>query len=98
MVKTKKFNLAEYIKTEQDTLDFLSAAAQDPDPKVFIAALSAAVRIRGMTAVAREAGVNRESLYMTFSANPRYETIVKLTRALGCSLSVVPLPPGSQPR
>ncbi|MDR3037959.1 MAG: putative addiction module antidote protein [Candidatus Adiutrix sp.] len=67
---------------------------EEPDPNIFISALSTVSRLRGMTAVAKESGVNRESLYRTFSAGtkPRYETIVKLTRALGFSFSISPLP------
>ena len=70
------------------------------DPEFFLAALAQAVRARGINGLAREAGVSRESRYKTLASGskPRFETIVKLTRALGCSLSIASLSSDPQPR
>ncbi|WP_422631064.1 addiction module antidote protein [Photorhabdus stackebrandtii] len=61
------------------------------NPNVFLAALKDVIKARGVTDVAREASVSRESLYKTLTpgAHPRYETISKLLSAMGVKLSVV---------
>ena len=58
------------------------------DPEVFMAALATAAKARGMTQLAKDAGVSRESLYKNLApgAKPRFETVMKITRALGVAL------------
>jgi probable addiction module antidote protein len=89
-VKTKKFDIAEHLQTENDIRDFLSEVAATGNESDFIHALSTAARAMGMTEVAKKAGVTRASLYKSLSenGNPRFETISKVTKALGCRLTV----------
>lgn len=57
----------------------------------FIHALNTAARTKGMTKIARQAGVTRASLYKSLApgGRPRFDTIVKVIKALGCTLAVV---------
>jgi probable addiction module antidote protein len=68
-------------------LNEVAATGNESD---FIHALSTAARAMGMTEVAKKAGVTRASLYKSLSetGNPRFETISKVTKALGCRLMV----------
>ena len=61
------------------------------DESDFIHALSIAAKAKGMTEVAKEAGVSRSSLYKSLAENasPKFSTISKVTKALGCKLAVV---------
>ena len=89
-VKTKKFDIAEHLQTENDIRNFLNEVAATGNESDFIHALSTAARAMGMTEVAKKAGVTRASLYKSLSenGNPRFETISKVTKALGCRLMV----------
>lgn len=89
-VKTKPFDVAEHLETEQDILEFLAEVLATGTTSDFIHALNTAARAKGMTEVARQAGVTRASLYKSLSTdgNPRFETISKIVEALGGHLSV----------
>ncbi len=92
-IKISKFDISEYLKTDEDMVEFLQASLEEGDLKVFISALNAVVRLKGVSALAREAGVGRESLYKSLApgAKPRFETIMKITSALGFPLGFLPL-------
>jgi len=85
------FDISEYLDNDEVIAEYLSAAAEDPNPDVFIAALGDVAKARGMAQIARSAGLGRESLYKALSkgAHPRFETINAVLRALGVKLSVV---------
>lgn len=84
------FDVANYLKTDQDIKLFLKESANSGDMSDFIHALSTAARAKGMTEVAKQAGVTRASLYKSLSddGNPRFDTITKIVEALGCKLVV----------
>lgn len=86
------FDAADYLDSEEAIAEFLAAAMEDPNPDVFLSALGAVTRARGVDRIAAEAGLGRESLYIAIApgAHPRYETIQKLLRALGVQMSVSP--------
>jgi probable addiction module antidote protein len=90
--KTKAFDAASYLKTEEDMVAYLEAAFEDDDPAVVAAALGDIARAKGMTQVAREAGLGRESLYKALSpdGNPELATVMKVVKALGLSLHARP--------
>ncbi|MFM7513443.1 MAG: addiction module antidote protein [Cyanobium sp.] len=69
---------------------YLEAALQDGDPQVIAAALGDIARAKGMSQIAREAGVGRESLYKSLSAmgNPELATVLKVISVLGLQLHV----------
>ncbi|BCO09267.1 transcriptional regulator [Desulfolithobacter dissulfuricans] len=89
-LKTKPFDIAEHLKTAEDIRLFLQEVAATGDEADFIHALSIAARAKGMTEIAKKAGVTRASLYKSLSedGNPRFTTISKITKALGCKLSI----------
>lgn len=89
-VKTKPFDIAEHLETEEDIREFLQESLDTGDESDFIHALSIAARARGMTEVAKAAGVTRASLYKSLSndGRPNFATVYKVTKALGCKLRV----------
>ena len=84
------FDAADYLDDEATIAEYLAAALDDPNPDVFLAAVRDVARARGMTRLAHDAGLGRESLYKALApgAKPRYETVVRLLHALGVKLNV----------
>jgi len=93
-VKTKPFDPAEYLDTNEGIATYMTEALETGDPAFVADALGVIARARGMTEVAREAGVSRESLYRALSTdgNPEFGTVMRVARALGLRFSVIPLP------
>jgi probable addiction module antidote protein len=92
------FDAADYLDNDRIIAEYLSAAVEDADPNVFLAALGDVARARGMAQVAKDAGLGRESLYKALSvgAHPRFDTVSAVLRALGVKFTVVaarPQPP-----
>ena len=94
-LKTRKWDVVEHLKTEEDMALYLQACLNEaPDDAAFIAAaLGDIAKARGMTQLARDTGLGRESLYkaLTPGAKPRYDTMLKLLHALGVKLSATPV-------
>lgn len=90
-LKTYKWDPARHLKTNKDRAAYLEAALEDGDPGVIAAVLGDIARSKGMARVAKKAGLGRESLYKALSkeGNPKLETILKVTNALGLKLTVV---------
>ncbi|MHB8454021.1 MAG: addiction module antidote protein [Acidiferrobacterales bacterium] len=90
-MKSVRFKTSDYLRTKKDVVDYLNAALEDDEPAVLPEALrNIAQTMGGMSALAKAAGVSRESLYRTLSrgGNPRIETVTELIRALGFKLTV----------
>lgn len=89
MMKTSKFDAVHYLDSEEMMAEYITAAMEDPNPDVFLTALSDVAKARGMAQLAKDTGLGRESLYKTLSpgAKPRFDTIMKITRALGVPLA-----------
>ena len=89
-IETKAFDIAEHLNSPEDIRTFLQEVVETGDESDFIHALNTAARAKGMTEVAKAAGVTRASLYKSLSegGNPNFSTISKVTKALGCKLSV----------
>jgi len=87
----KEFDAAAYLNDDGVIAEYLSAAAEDPNPDVFVAALGDVAKARGMAQIAKDAGLGRESLYKALSigAHPRFETINAVLHALGVKFVVV---------
>lgn len=92
MTKFAPFDAADYLDDEESIAEYISAALEDPNPDVFLAAVRDVARARGMAQLAKDAGVGRESLYkaLTPGAKPRYDTMLKLLHALGVKLTASP--------
>jgi probable addiction module antidote protein len=90
--KTKPFDPAEYLDDPEAIAAYMTDALDSDDPAFIADALGVVARARGMSEVAREAGVSRESLYRALSAegNPEFATVLRVVRALGLRLSAVP--------
>ena len=88
--KTVPYDVAEQLRTPEEMAAYLDAWFEEaPEDAAGIArALGDIARARGMTQVARAAGLSRESLYKALSANgnPSFATILKVARALGVRL------------
>ena len=92
-MKTVPYKTADYLHTDKAVAAYLNAALEDGDPAVLLVALRNVAEAKGgMAALAKAAGVSRESLYRTLSrkGNPKVETMTTLLRALGLKLTVAP--------
>ena len=89
-VKTTPWDATEHLKTEEDMAAYLEAAIEDGDPVVISAAIGDIARAKGMSQIARETGLGRESLYKALSpgGNPEFATIIKVVRALGLKFHI----------
>lgn len=90
--RTTRWDPVANLRTEAQRAAYLEAALEDGDPGVVAAALGDIARAKGMTEVARDAGMGRESLYKALSAdgNPELATVLKVVRALGLELRAAP--------
>jgi len=89
---TMPWDPAEHLKNEDDMAAYLEAAFDEDDPALVAAALGDIARAKGMTKVAQETGLGRESLYKALSpsGNPELATIMKVVSALGLKLHATP--------
>ena len=94
---TTPWDPADHLKDEGDMVAYLEAALEEGDPTLVAAALGDIARAKGMSQVAREAGLGRESLYKALSpaGNPEFATILKVVAALGLQLHAAPASPRS---
>ncbi|WOS62175.1 addiction module antidote protein [Sinorhizobium fredii] len=90
MVKTKVWDPSEHLDSEEMNFAYINAALEDGDPALFAAALGDVARARGMTQIARLAGVSRESLYRALSTegHPEFATVIKVLKALNLKFTV----------
>ena len=90
MVKVTEFDASAFLDDEEVIAEYLTAALEDENPDVFLAAVGNVAKARGMTAIAESTGLGRESLYkaMTPGAKPRYDTVLKVLHSLGVKLTV----------
>lgn len=97
-MKITKFDIIDHLDNEEVIAEYLAAAMEDPDPNVFLVALGDVAKARGMAQLAKDSGLSRESLYKTLApgAKPRFETIVKITKALGVPMTPTATGGGSQ--
>jgi probable addiction module antidote protein len=86
--KLVSFDAARYLTDDAAIAEYITAVLETDDPDLLLAALGDVARARGMAQVARDAGLGRESLYkaLTPGAKPRFDTVLKVARALGVQL------------
>jgi len=93
-LKTHPFDAAEYIEDDEAVAEYLEEAMkiamEDSDPSFLAVALGTVARARGMSQIAKEAGLSRESLYKALGSegNPEFGTVLKVLQALGLKLSI----------
>ncbi len=92
MAKTTRFDAADFLDTERRQVAYIAAALESGDADFVRDALGIVARARGMGEVAKNAGLNRESLYKALgeSGNPEFSTVMRIVRALGLTLSARP--------
>lgn len=92
-LKTYAWDAADHLNTKEDIAAYLEAALEEDDPSLIAAALGDIARSQGMTHIAQETGLGRESLYKALSSegNPEFATVLKVLRALGLRLQIVPM-------
>lgn len=88
-VKLLPFDAARYLTDDESIAEYLSAVLDTGNADLLLMALGDVARARGMTQVARDAGLGRESLYKALApgAKPRLDTVLKVARALGVRFS-----------
>jgi probable addiction module antidote protein len=92
-IKTRPFDMANYLGNEEEIAEYLRQVLEDGDPAELAAALGDIARARGMTQLARDTGLSRESLYKSLSGEraPSSDTLFKVMRALGFQLTIQPI-------
>ena len=90
MARVTEFDASAYLVDDEVVAEYLTAALEDPNPDVFLAAVGNVAKARGTSSIAESSGLGRESLYkeLTPGAKPRYDTVLKVLRSLGVKLSV----------
>lgn len=90
--KLRPWDSAEHLKTEEDMLLYLEACLEEGDAALVTHALGVIAKARGMTQLARDTGLSRESLYKALSGegNPEFATVMKVVKALGFQLHASP--------
>ena len=91
-VQTTRWDVTHHLSGQADRLAYLDAALETGEASVIAAALSAVARAAGMGRVAADSQLGCESLYKAFApgAKPRYDTVLKVLKALGIQLHAVP--------
>ncbi len=86
--KTTVWDVSEHLETDEDMVAYLEAAFAENDAALVVAALGDIARAKGMTQIAKQAGLGRESLYKALSpgGNPEFATVLKVVNALGLHL------------
>jgi probable addiction module antidote protein len=89
-LKTTRWDVADILKTKEAIAAYLDAVLEDGDPELLKDALGAIARSKGMTDIAKAAGLGRSSLYRALSpgGNPEFATVASVLKALGLRLSV----------
>ncbi len=88
----RKFDASDYLDTEEVIAEYLTAALEDENPDVFLAALCDVAKARVMSKISQTTGLWRESLYKALApgAKPRYDTILKILHGLGVKIAITP--------
>ncbi|WP_337171408.1 addiction module antidote protein [Gemmatimonas aurantiaca] len=94
MKKPVAFDAADYLDSEEVIAEYLNVALASEHPDLFLQAIADVAKARGMAQLAKETGLGRESLYKALApgAKPRYDTVLKVIRALGVELQMTPVP------
>ena len=84
-LKLAAFDAARYLDDDEAIAEYMTAVLETNDSDLLLLALSDVARAKGMAQVAKDAGLGRESLYKALApgAKPRFETVMKVARALG---------------
>jgi probable addiction module antidote protein len=90
--KSKPFDASEFLETDDDIAFYIREAIATDDIDAIVRAIGVVAKTRGMSQIAKETGLSRESLYKALSGDghPQFDTILLVLKALGLRLSVEP--------
>lgn len=90
MTKLTTFDVSQYLDSKEMIAEYLSQVLQDGDMNEVLEAIGNIAKAKGMSQIAKDTGLGRESLYKTFSADakPRFETVMKVLDSFGVKLQV----------
>jgi probable addiction module antidote protein len=90
VVTTSPYDSAEYLNSAEAISAYIEDALETDDPVFIAKALGTVARARGMSQVAKKAGLSRESLYKALGpgGNPEFGTIIRVMHALGLKFSI----------
>lgn len=90
--KTHPFDVADYLQSPEDVIEYLRQVVEDGDPNEVAQALGVLSRAKGMAQVSADTGLSRESLYKSLSGEraPSSDTLFKVVKALGFRLTIAP--------
>jgi probable addiction module antidote protein len=96
-LETRPFDPAAYLDGPEAIVAYLEGAFADGDATEIADALGVVARARGMSALAEETGLSRQSLYKALSGegNPEFSTVLRVLQALGLRLHPEPIPEGA---
>jgi probable addiction module antidote protein len=94
IMKTTRWTFERHFQTDEDITAMIEVAIEENDPKLLSAVIGIVAKKKGMTHVAVETGIKRESLYRALSArgNPEVSTLMKVLPTLGLRLRIEPIP------
>jgi probable addiction module antidote protein len=94
-IRTTPFDSTEFLGSDEAVGAYLEEALETADPAFIAQALGTIARVRGMSQIAKQTGLSRESLYKALSAegNPEFSTVTKVMQALGLRFSVTAADP-----
>jgi probable addiction module antidote protein len=92
-LKLVPFDAARYLDDDEAIAEYMTAVLEANDPDLLLLALGDVARAKGMAQVAKDAGLGRESLYkaLTPGAKPRFDTVLKVAKALGVKFTAQPV-------
>ena len=90
--KLVPFDMARYLGSDEAIAEYLTQVLADGDPDELLGAIGHIAKAKGIAQVAKDAGLGRESLYKALApgAKPRFDTILRVMRALGVTLTATP--------
>ena len=93
--KTARWDASEFLDNDTAIAAYLNAAFEEGDPNLIAASIGHVAKAKGMSQIARETGLSRESLYRALGdgGNPELSTMTKVMRALGLRIRVAPAAP-----
>lgn len=88
MTKLTTFDVSQYLDSKEAIAEYLSQVLADGDTDELLSAIGNIAKAKGMSQIAKDTGLGRESLYKTFSdgSKPRFETVMKVLDSLGVKL------------
>jgi len=90
MNKLTNFDISQYLDSEEIIAEYLTQVLNDGNNEEFLEAIGYIAKAKGMSKIAKESGLGRESLYKSFTSGskPRFETVMRVINSLGVKLKV----------